>query len=98
MMSLSMICMAPVFAGQTKAEKAIRWIFAGDFILTAFSFALFTVLYGMFREYRFEVAAFAINWLALLASGILLSVIFRKAVKEVPRKQQSRLSTQSAGV
>ena len=98
MMSLSMICMARVFAGQTKAEKAIRWIFAGDFVLTAVSFALFTVFYGMFREYRFEVAAFAINWLALIASGILLSVIFRKAMKEVPRKQQSRLSTQSAGV
>jgi hypothetical protein len=98
MMSLSMGCMAPVFAGQTKAEKAIRWIFAGDFILTAVSFALLTVFYGMFREYRFEVAAFAINWLALITSGILLSVIFRKAMREVPRKQHSKLSTQSAGV
>ena len=98
MMSFSMLFMAPVFDGQTKSEKAIRWIFAGDFVLTAVSFALFTVFYGMFREYRFEVAAFAINWLALIASGILLSVIFRKAMKEVPRKQQSRLSTQSAGV
>jgi hypothetical protein len=98
MMSLSMLFMTPVFVGQTKAEKALRWIFTGSFVLTAVSFALFTVFYGIFREYRFEVAAFAINWLALLASGILLSVIFRKAMTEVLRKQKTKLSTQSAGV
>jgi hypothetical protein len=98
MMSLSMLFMAPVFAGQTKAEKAVRWTFVGNFLLTAVAFTLFTVFYGIFREYRFEVAAFSINWLALVASGILLSVVFRKAMTEVPRKQQSKLSTQSAGV
>jgi hypothetical protein len=38
MMSMSMLFMAPVFAGQTKAEKAVRWIFAGNFLLTAVSF------------------------------------------------------------
>ncbi len=98
MMSLSMLFMAPVFVGQTKSEKAIRWIFAGDFVLTAISFALFTVFYGIFREYRFEVAAFSINWLALAASGILLSIIFRRAMTETPRTQKTKLSTQSAGV
>jgi hypothetical protein len=98
MMSMSMLFMAPVFAGQTKAEKAVRWIFAGNFLLTAVSFTLFTVFYGIFREYRFEVAAFSINWLALVASGILLSVIFRKAITEVPRKQKAKLFTQSAGM
>jgi hypothetical protein len=98
MMSMSMLFMVPVFVGQTKSEKAIRWIFIGDFMLTAVSFVLFTVLYGIFREYRFEVAAFSINWLALVASGILLSVIFRKAMIEVPSPQKTKLSTQSAGV
>jgi hypothetical protein len=98
MMSLSMLFMAPVFVGQTKTEKAIRWIFIGNFVLTTVSFALFTIFYGIFREYRFEVAAFSINWLALVVSGILLSIIFRKAMAEVPRKQQSKLSTQSTGV
>ena len=98
MMSMSMLFMAPVFVGQTKAEKAVRWIFAGNFLLTAVSFAWVAVTYGIFREYRFEVAAFVINWLALIASGILLSVIFRKAMTEVPRTQKTKLSTQSAGV
>jgi hypothetical protein len=98
MMSLSMLCMTPVFAGQTKTERAVRSIFAGDFILTIISFVLFTIFYGIFREYRFEVAAFSINWLALVASGILLSVVFRKAMTEVTRKQKAKLSTQSADV
>jgi hypothetical protein len=98
MMSMSMLFMAAVFVGQTKSEKAIRWIFIGDFVLTAISFALFTVLYGLFREYRFEVAAFSINWLALVVSGILLSIIFRKAMTEVPGMQKTKLSTQNAGV
>jgi hypothetical protein len=98
MMSLSMLCMVPVFVGQTKAERAIRWIFTGDFVLTAVSFALFIFFYGNFREYRFEVAAFSINWLALVASGILLSVVFRKAMTEVPSTQKTKLSTQGAGV
>ena len=98
MMSMSMLFMTPVFVGKTKSEKAIRWIFTGSFVLTAVSFALFTVFYGIFREYRFEVAAFAINWLALVTSGILLSVVFRKAMTEVSRTQKAKLSTQSAGL
>jgi hypothetical protein len=98
LMSMSMLFMAPVFVGQTKTERAVRWIFVGDFLLTIVSFVLFTTFYGIFREYRFEVAAFSINWLALVASGILLSVIFRKAMTEIPRQQKAKLSTQSAGV
>ena len=98
MMSLSMLFMAPVFAGQTKAEKAIRWIFTGNFVLNVISFAMIALSYGIFREYRFEVAAFSTNWLALVLSGIFLSVIFRKAMIEVPRKQKTQLSTQSAGL
>jgi hypothetical protein len=98
MMSLSMLFMTPVFVGQTRAERANRWIFTGDFVLTAISFTLFIVFYGNFREYRFEVAAFSINWLALVASGILLSVVFRKAMMQLPGSQKTKLSTQRAGV
>lgn len=77
MMSLSMIFMAPVFNGKTKIEKAIRWIFVGCFVLTLLSFILYSIFYGIFREYRFEVAAISINWLALIVSGIFLSIFFK---------------------
>ena len=98
MMSMSMLFMTPVFVGQTKSEKALRWIFTGSFALTTVSFALFTVFYGIFREYRFEVAAFAINWLALIASGILLSIVFRRAMADPLLTQKTLLSPQNAKV
>ena len=96
MMSISMLFMAPVFVGKTRSENAIRWIFTGNFVLNALSFTLFTVFYGIFREYRFEVAAFSINWLALVTSGIFLSMVFRNTLRERFPKQGSKLSTQSA--
>ena len=96
MMSLSMLFMGSVFVGQTKAEKVLRWIFTGSFVLTAVSFGLFTVYYGIFREYLFEVAAFAINWLTLLASGILLSIVFRRAMGTPLLTQKNLLSPQNA--
>jgi len=80
MMSLSMLFMAPVFTGKTKSEKAIRWIFVSSFVLTALSLILFSIFYGIYREYRFELAAISFNWLALIASGIPLSIVFRRAL------------------
>ncbi len=78
MMSLSMLFMAPIFNGKTKVEKAIRWIFVGCFVLTILAFILYSIFYGIFREYRFEVAVISINWLALIVSGILLSIYFKR--------------------
>ena len=98
MMSMSMLFMVPVFVGKSKTEKAIRWIFTGNFVLNVITFAMIALSFGILREYRFEVAAFSINWLALVTSGILLSIIFRKAMTEVPGTQKTKLSTQSAGV
>jgi hypothetical protein len=82
MMSLSMLFMAPVFAGKTKSEKALRWLFTASFLLIAISFALYSVFYGIQREYRFEVATISINWLTLIISGILLSMVFRRAMAD----------------
>jgi hypothetical protein len=98
MMSLSMLFMAPVFAGRTRSENAIRWLFISCFVLTALSFALYSVFYGIYREYRFEVAAISINWLTLIVSGILLSVVFRRALREESPRQKAPLSAQRAGV
>jgi hypothetical protein len=40
-----------------------------------------SIQYGIFREYRFEVAAISITWLVLIVSGILLSVLFRRELR-----------------
>jgi len=97
MMSLSFLFMAPVFAGKTKTDKAIRWLFIASFALNALSLTLYSIFYGIQREYRFEVATISINWLTLIVSGILLSVVFRRALTDFQR-QKAKLSTQSASV
>ena len=93
MMSLSMLCMAPAFVGATKEEKAIRWLFRSCFALTVIAFILYSAFYGIEREYRFEVAAISINWLTLIVSGILLGLVFRRALVESSRSQKTHLST-----
>jgi len=96
MMSLSMLFMSTVFVGQTKAEKAIRWLFVACFALNAVAFTLYSVFYGINREYRFEVATISINWLTLIVSGALLSIVFRRALVASSTKQKAPLSTKSA--
>lgn len=79
MMSLSFLCMAPVFSGKTPIEKGIKWIFFVSFVLTIMSLVLYSLLYGLNREYRFEVAAISINWTTLIVVGTLLSVLFNRS-------------------
>lgn len=79
MMGFSFLFVAPVFGGN-RLENWIKWLFVGAPILTFLSFLAYSFAYGVFREYRFEVAAISINWLTLIASGILLSIMFRKKI------------------
>jgi hypothetical protein len=78
MMSLSMLFMAPIFSGKERVGKAIRWSFVICFVVTILAFILYSIFYGIFREYRFEVAAISINWMTLIISGILLAIMFRR--------------------
>jgi hypothetical protein len=80
LMSMAFLFMAPVFA-KGKLEKAIRLIFIGSFALTVISFIAISILYGISREYRFEVAVMSINWLTLIVSGILVGIMFRRSEK-----------------
>jgi len=81
MMSVSFLCMAPVFSGTTRLERSIRWIFIISFILTILSLIIISILYGINREYIFEVVVIVIDWTVLIVSGILLSVVFKRAVR-----------------
>jgi hypothetical protein len=50
------------------------------------------------REYRFEVAAISINWLTLIPSGILLSLVFRRALVQQTALEKGSLSAQRASL
>ena len=92
MMSLSMLFMAPAIAGNTKVEKAIRWLFVACFALNVISLGLYTVFYGIHREYRFEITTISINWLTLITTGVLLSIVFRRVLAASAERNKARLS------
>jgi len=75
MMSAAFLTNAVVFS-EGKLELAIRWIFLIDFLLAAGSLAGLAWL--KYDIVAFEVAILTINWIALIVSGILLSVLFKR--------------------
>jgi len=81
MMSVALFCVTPVFLGSGRLESVIRWVFIIGFILTIGALIWVSTLYGIHREYVFEVAVITINWTVLIVAGILLSVVFRKAMR-----------------
>jgi hypothetical protein len=78
MMSFAFISLVPVFSGTGILKGAIRWIFIISFFLIIITFILISLKYGIKREYRFEVTAISIDWMALITSGILVSILFRR--------------------
>jgi hypothetical protein len=85
LMSLSFLWMAPAFSGANRTEIAIRWLFIGDFLVTILAFLYYALHYGLARDYRFEVAAITMNWIVLLVAGILVSLVFKRALACGPR-------------
>jgi hypothetical protein len=77
MMSLAFFFVALVFNGYSGAERALRWLLIIGFTMVAISLAALALLYGNDLEYRFEVEIIAISWIVLIASGVLLSILFR---------------------
>jgi hypothetical protein len=75
-MSASFLAAAPVFAGGG-IERALRWLFTLGFVLTVGAFAgLWLVKHDLVAV---EVTLLVIDWVALIAGGALLSIVFRRA-------------------
>lgn len=77
-MSLSFLFFAPGFSEKTKLDRAVRGLLIGAFVLSALALASISALYGIHREYLFEVAVISIDFLAVIAFGILLAVRYGK--------------------
>jgi hypothetical protein len=74
-MSAALLFAAPVFAGGG-IERGIRWLFVAGFVLAVVAFVGFWVVGG--DLVAFEVSVLSINWIVLIASGVLLSILFRR--------------------
>jgi hypothetical protein len=81
-MSLVFLVLAQAFSSTKKYEKIIRWVFIVSFILTFASFTLISLIYGINREYRFEVAIITINYITLIISGIFIAKMFKRELKK----------------
>lgn len=82
LMSLSFLFMAPIFVNKNRLESAVRWVFLISFLLTVVALTLISINYGLDRQDRFEVAVISIDWLVLIINGIMLSIVFKRQLKE----------------
>ena len=83
MMSIAFIFLSPVFSMKNRLEKAIRWILVTPFVVTVFAFAFYSIIFGLDRDYRFEVAAITVNWLATILAGILAGIFFKREMNKI---------------
>lgn len=70
-MTLSFLLYIPLFSERNSTDKAIRIILLSAVILSLISFIVITALYGIHREYLFEVAIISIDFIALIPFSIL---------------------------
>jgi hypothetical protein len=80
-MSISLFFLAPVFSSSKPLEKSLRWMLFLPFIFNVLAFIVYSILFGIDRSYRFEVASISINWLFIIAVGILMSIFFKRNLK-----------------
>ncbi|MGZ4908299.1 MAG: hypothetical protein ACXV5F_06570 [Halobacteriota archaeon] len=81
MMSGAFLFIAAVFTGG-KLERALRWVFIGGFAVVVLLFIVLSLL--NYDLVAFEVTILTINWIVLIVSGALLSVMFRRASRRAP--------------
>jgi hypothetical protein len=78
MLTVALLFAAPVFEGGG-LERAIRWLFTLAFVLAVAAFGGLAVLGH--DLVAFEVTLLMIDWGVLVASGLLLSIVFRRAAR-----------------
>lgn len=79
LMSLTFLFMAPVFSGDNRVEKAIRWIFVVGFVVVLGSLIVVSAVHGIDRKDTFEIISISVDWTVLIITGVLLSVVFKRA-------------------
>ena len=78
MLTFALLFAAPVFTGGP-VERMTRWLFGLSFVLAVVAFVGLALLEH--DLVAFEVTVLLITWIVLIASGVLLSVVFRRAGK-----------------
>lgn len=80
-MSISFFFLAFLFSIKNRLEKSIRILLTMPLLITILAFTLYSIMYGIDRDYRFEVVTLSINWLVTIAVGILISIYLKRKMK-----------------
>ena len=80
LMSLSFVCVAPVFPPADRVQRGLRFTLSVGFPAAIVGLTLITIKYGIMREYIFEVMIISIVWLELIVASLLLARMFRRGI------------------
>ena len=79
MMAIAFLFIGVAFNGRSGLERATRSVFLGGGAIALGALILLSFRYGAELDYRFEVFGLFIDWLVLIVSGILLSLLFARS-------------------
>jgi hypothetical protein len=84
LMSLALVCIAPVFMQKTKVERTIRWLLVLSLATALASLVGVSAARGIDRGDAFEVLVISTVWLTLIVAGPLVAVVLRRAALQPP--------------
>ncbi len=77
-MVISFFCLIPTFSSNNATQKAIIWTSIFGLALSIISFIVITIIHGINREYRFEVAVISVTWIELIIISFLYARHFKQ--------------------
>ena len=80
LMGVSFAFAAPAFIGSSRLEQVLRVVLILGTVAVLVALLGVVLVYGIEREYRFEVFAISIDWLVLTIAGALLAAVFWRAM------------------
>lgn len=85
LMSLAFLFKAFVFTQNNSLERSIRWVMILPILVAMVALIYYSLKFGLDRSYRYEVVLISVNWLVMIATGILLSFFFRRRLLKSQR-------------
>lgn len=85
LLGVAMALLAVVFTAPRRLDRALRWTLAVGGMLVVAALPALAAAYGAELDYRYEVAAIALFWVALITGSVLLTRWFgRRRPTQVP--------------
>lgn len=93
-MSIGLFFLAFAFSKNTRSKRIIRIILISQLILNILVFTLYSIVFGIDRSYRFEVATISINWLVIIVVGIMVGLHYRRKLSTMQSRETLRNSNE----